>query len=139
MGAKNEIAKLSVSQENDEEHDGKTGHVFSTSAQRHRELRHRLVKAQVFEYLDPGQKDHAGNGVVELGLPVAQEFKVNELIVVAQQCFKHGVHFDRTVNVECNAHISNAKDDNVQNIPDGREIFELVFFNLQIQRKNKDG
>lgn len=57
--AKYQIAKLSIGQEDNEEHDGKAGHILGTSTQCQAQLGHGLVEAHIFEYFDPRNKYHA--------------------------------------------------------------------------------
>jgi len=57
--AEYQIAKLSISQKDNEEHDGKASHILGTSAQCQAQLSHSLVEAHIFEYFDPRNEHHA--------------------------------------------------------------------------------
>lgn len=105
MGAENEVAKLGISEENDEEHNGEASDVLGASAQSLGELGHCLVEACVFEDFHPSDEDGAGDGVVELHLPIAQEFKVGELLLVFEEIVEHFSHFELAEYVECDAHV----------------------------------
>jgi hypothetical protein len=56
LGTKDEVAKLSESQEDDEEHDGKTCQILGTTGKGGGELGHGLVEADVLENLKAEQE-----------------------------------------------------------------------------------
>jgi len=51
LGAKEQVAELGEGEEDDEEHDGEPRQVLGAAAQGRRQLRHRLVEADVLEDL----------------------------------------------------------------------------------------
>jgi len=51
LAAKQEVAELGESEEEDEEHDRKAGEVLSAPAECRRQLRHRAIEADVLEDL----------------------------------------------------------------------------------------
>ena len=51
LGSEEQVAELSESEEDDEEHDGKASQILGTSAQSGWQLGHRLVEADVLEDL----------------------------------------------------------------------------------------
>ena len=61
---KEQISKLSIGEEHDEEHDGKAQDIFSTSSQCGGQLSHGLVKTDVLENL----KDEKKNTVFGMAL-----------------------------------------------------------------------
>lgn len=130
LGAENEKAELSVSQEDNEEHDGESGDVLGATAESQTQLSHCLVEAHVLENLDPGEKDHERHGAVEHVLPVAQEVKVKVLLIVWEQTFEQVVHFDLTIHVEYDANYGQHDDQYVQIVPECFEVIHFVFFNL---------
>lgn len=71
LSSKNQIAKLCIGQKHNKEHDGKASNVLSASAQSQAQLSHSFVEANIFEYFNPSQEDHASNSIVELGRPIA--------------------------------------------------------------------
>ena len=82
-------------------------------------------------YLDPGEKHSHRHHVVKLCLPEAQRVEVCILFVVCQQPLEQVVHCKGTIKIEGYRHIAQENDDDVENIPETLEVFQLVFLNLQ--------
>ena len=81
-------------------------------------------------HLDPSNEDHASDRVVELGLPVAEELKVDILVVIGQDGLEELADFDLSVDIENDADVGDQQDDHIENVPNGGEVFELVFLDL---------
>lgn len=131
MSTKDQVAELSISQEDNKEHDGKSGHVLGASTQSQAELSHGLVEVDILEDLDPRDEHNAGKGVQVLLVPVAQELKVNVLIGIFEQITEQTVDLDVLVDIEDYANHAHAQDHHVQNVPDTLEVAELVFLDLE--------
>ena len=82
-------------------------------------------------YLDPSEKYSHGHHVIKLRLPEAQRIKVCVLFVVCQEPFQQITHSHCAVHVEHNSHVTQEDHNDVQDIPEALEVFQLVFFDLQ--------
>jgi len=82
------------------------------------------------EYLDPGEEHHDGQSRVEDHFPVAETLEVAVLVRVRQQILQNVVHLDRTVDVEGDAADRHDYDDDVQDVPEGLEVRQLVHLYL---------
>jgi len=130
LGAENQVGQLAESQEDDEEHESESDHVLGAASQSARQLVHRLVEGNVLENLDPGEENGNGDDVVELRLPVAQEFEVGEDVGFAQKILQQLANLLRAEDVEGDADDGDADDDDVEDVPDGLEVFEAVLLDL---------
>lgn len=63
---KQQVSKLSIGEENNEEHDGKAQDVFSTTAQCGGQLGHGLVKTDVLENLEEEEEGMHTNMLMSL-------------------------------------------------------------------------
>ena len=127
---------MGISEEDDEEHDSEAGHVFSASAQGLSELGHGLVEACVLEDFHPRDEHGAGDGVVELHLPIAQELKVGELALVFEKIVEHFAHFELSENVERDAHVRDYQNDKIEQVPHRLEVLFAVMVNLDKYRNS---
>lgn len=116
LGSKHQVGQLSIRQEDDEEHDGKTHKVLGTARHGAGELTHGLIEVDELKklrgrefinrqhplrqfgsdyepkgkylYLDPGKKDDDCSHVVKLDLQGGQRLKAGVSSVVLQQAFE---------------------------------------------------
>ena len=82
-------------------------------------------------HFDPGEKDGKGHDVVELDLPVGEEFEISEALLILQQLVEDLSHFDLPVDIEGDAHVGDGDDHHVQHVPDHFEVVQFVMGNLE--------
>uniref|UniRef100_A0A1I8FNI5 Reverse transcriptase domain-containing protein n=1 Tax=Macrostomum lignano TaxID=282301 RepID=A0A1I8FNI5_9PLAT len=116
--------------EHDEEHDGKAHEVLGAGAEGGAQLCHGLVEADVLEELHPGQEEGEGDGIVELLLPVGEEVEVREAALVLQQLLQLLSNGDGSVDIEASTDQGHKNHYDVQPVPEGLEIVQLVALDL---------
>ena len=117
LGTEDQVAKLSVGHEHNEEHNGEAGEIFGRLAQRQAKLGHCLVEARIFEDLDPSEEDDPANGDIEVGRPVAQKAEVNIFVRILEQRLEQIVHLNLSIQVEYAAHNREQYDNYVKYVP----------------------
>lgn len=83
-----------------------------------------------YSYLDPSQKDGNGHRIVKMLLPVREEIKVRILVLVIQKRLQFRSDGNGTIHIEYRADNADNDDDDIQPVPDGLEVAQLVFANL---------
>ena len=121
---------MSISNEDNIEHDHKTNHVVCASTEGGAQLWHGLVEADILEDFDPACESGDGDGVVEHLLVAGEGVELWEDGLVCQQAVNDCADFDDSVNVEDHADIADDKDHYVQDIPDFFKVLEFVDFDL---------
>ncbi len=130
LSAEQQVSELSEGKEDDEEHDGKASEVLGTARQCGGKLSHGLVEADVLEDLDPGAENHDSERVVKAHLCVAQEVEVSKLVWILEQSVQLVVDCHVSINVVSDTANCYDDDHDVQNIPEGLEVLQLVLLNL---------
>lgn len=95
------------------------------------QLRHGFVEGDVLEELEPREEDAHSHCIVEVDLPVTEEFKVREGVGVSQQFFQlltdgHGAKHAKTNTQK--GYLGRTKEENYCIIPGHKKFFYRQFF-----------
>ena len=89
-----------------------------------------MARRTSVSYLDPGEKHGEGDDVVELHLPVGDEFEVGEAVLILEQFIENFAHFHLSVQVEDHAEVRDKNDQDIEHVPDGLEVLKSVMTDL---------
>ena len=130
LSTEEKVAELSKSKEDYEEHDGEASKIFGAAREGRGQLCHCLVEADVLENLDPGTENHHSQRIIETHLSIAEEVEVSKHIWILKQFREQAIYGKRTVDIVSNTANGDDNDNDIKNVPETFEIFELVLLYL---------